>query len=139
MSAIDFTSFPWISTDEFDLATIDVTRFEDDCYVGHLTFLRTDEESVVREGVIIDIPLHGETLGEIATKIRVLDSIGFFDTVEFTYHGMLFDTEGDHQGTICWHTGGKITPVGEDPHADQDDTDGETPTVTVSLDKKTLH
>lgn len=136
--AIDYSVFPWISTDEFEAASVDVTRFSDDFYSGHITYLSIDDESVVQEGVSLDVPLFGSSLSEIALKINVLHSIGFFINVEFIHHGDLFDDNGDQLGTICWPSGGKLTPVGEE-HSHAAEADDDSPTVTVTLDKKTLH
>ena len=138
--SINYDEFPWVTTEDFDAVAIDVTRFEDDVYRAVMVYIREHPENPdTNQGVFLDFPLFGESLEEIHDKIETLMELGIFDDVDVLSHTNLYDAEGNTIGMICWNSGGKVTPVGEEHDHDEDEDDESGPTVTVSAIKPTFH
>lgn len=130
MSKIDYSEFPWVSLYDFNSVVIDATYWEDDdFYQAMILFLKDDPENPERcHGMIWEVPICADSLGEIYKRVSCLIHSGLFATLDISDHGTLYDSNGDQVELICWAHEAELL-----------EEDDDTPTVTVTQSTLTVH
>lgn len=104
MPKMNFKDFPITEILDFELVTIDVTKFED-CYQSHFSFFKKfKDEKGNAEGFVFIPQILGESLEEIGERIDSLIDSGFLNGINISDHGLLYNENGDEIGTVCWNS-----------------------------------
>jgi hypothetical protein len=88
---------------EFDVVTIDATKWDDDTYTVMFNFYESKEvDEPPYGGYTLCTQIAGETLAECFERVELLLASGLFDGVNVSTHGTLWDMEGNEIEDICW-------------------------------------